>query len=361
MKILCFITSLSSGGAEHQIVLLSNFLAERGYDVTLTTFADCPDHYEVAGGVKRHRIKHGKGSASKILAIWRYFLTVKTDCVVSFGARENFFCLVPMLFRRKIKVLAGERCATWIKLNWYKKLNYRWLYRRADYIVPNSYTQKEDICANWPQYKEKTHVVTNYTDVVIYKPSTQPNNIPLNIGIFCRYSEQKNYRRFAHMVKLLKDKTEVPFEIHWYGNKHREGKILPEYTTMEELCKNYQIEKNLILHDHIQDVSNEIKKYDALCLPSYTEGFSNSISEYICSARPVLCSDVADNKLMVHDGVNGFLFDPYDENSMAVAFEKFFSLSKNERETMGTESRKIAEGLFSEEKFVSEYIRMIES
>lgn len=360
-RITCFITSLSSGGAEHQIVLLSGLLAEKGYDVTLTTFADYPDHYEVADGVKRHRIKHGKGNVSKIFAIWRYFLTVETDCVISFGARENFFCLVPLFFRRKIKVLAGERCATWGGLTWYKKLNYYCLYRRADYIVPNSYTQQEEISTSWPQYKKKTHAVTNYTDADAYKPSAQPNNSPLKIGIFSRYSEQKNYRRFAHVVKLLKDSSNLPFEMHWYGNKHREGIILPEYITMEDLRKNYQIEGNLILHDHIQDVSSEIKKYDALCLPSYTEGFSNSISEYICSARPVLCSDVADNKVMVHDGENGFLFDPYDEDSMVGAFEKFFSLTMKERETMGVESRKIAEGLFSKELFIAEYINMIEA
>ncbi len=359
-RITCFITSLSSGGAEHQITLLSGFLAERGYDVTLTTFGHTEDHYLVDWRVKRYCIKHNGHSLSKLKAIYYYFLTLKTDCVICFGARESFFCLVPLLLRKKIKVLAGERCATYDKLTWYKKLNYYWLYKRANFIVPNSHTQLNDITKHWPQYANKTKVITNYTDVKEYQATPLPHNRPIRIGIFCRYAEQKNYKRMASVVKKLREKSEG-FEIHWYGNKYREKQLLTEYQELHSLVQQYQLEDCFILHDHTKKVAEMLKDFDALCLPSLTEGFSNSISEYVCCGRPVLCSDVADNSIMVHNDENGYLFDPENEDNMVKAFLKFFSLSDTERDAMGRKSRLIAENLFDKEKFVGSYIQLIES
>lgn len=359
-RITCFISSLTSGGAEHQLTILSGFLAEQGYDVTLTTFGGKEDHYLVNTLVKRHRIHHNGHNFSKILAIFWYFLSVKTDCIISFGARENFFCLIPLLFRRKIKVLAGERCATYKKLPWYKIVNYRWLYRRADFIVPNSYTQKNDISNTWPRYARKVRVVTNYTDIQEYRKFPLPNNNPLKIGVFCRYTEQKNYRRFALVVKCLKDDNIIPFKVYWYGNKHLNGKLTKEYLEFEKLVNDYKIGDYLILNDHTTNVSELLKEFDALCLPSLFEGFSNSISEYICCARPVLTSDVADNSVMVQDGKNGFLFNPESIDSMVTAFRKYFNLTESERKKMGEESRLLAENLFGKEKFLDSYIEMIE-
>ena len=107
--------------------------------------------------------------------------------------------------------------------------------------------------------------------------------------------------------------------------------------------------------------NNALRKFDAMCLPSLVEGFSNSISEYICCGKPVICSDVADNSLMVHDGKNGFLFDPTNIDEMVDVVLKFFNLPTEERNMMCIQSRKIAEELFDKESFVQKYIKLIES
>ena len=75
----------------------------------------------------------------------------------------------------------------------------------------------------------------------------------------------------------------------------------------------------------------------------------------------MICSDVSDNSVMVHNGENGFLFDPEDVESIVSAFLKFISLSSDEREEMGKRSREIAMSLFDKEKFVSEYVNLIEN
>ena len=358
-KIVCFIGSLTSGGAEHQLSILSALLAERGYNVTLATFGEGKDHYAVNDKVKRYRISQGKNGIRKLLGIWWYFLTLKTDCVISFGSRENFFCLIPLLLRKDIKVLAGERGATKNNFFWLK-INYNLLYRRADYIVPNNYTQKKEISQSWPFLLDKTHVITNYTDVNEYQIAIPPSNPVIRIGIFCRFAKQKNYQRFAKVVKELKENANTKFEFHWYGNMHSDGKLLSQYVEMDGLRRKYHVEDCLILHDHTKDVANLLKSFDSLCLPSLWEGFSNSISEYICTGRPVICSDVADNSIMVHNGQNGYLFNPEDIYNMVTTFLRFFNHTKEKREEMGRQSRKIAESLFDKEKFINSYIKLIE-
>ena len=98
-----------------------------------------------------------------------------------------------------------------------------------------------------------------------------------------------------------------------------------------------------------------------MCLPSLHEGFSNSISEYICCGRPVICSDVSDNSVMVHDGENGFLFDPLNVESIMEAFVRYFDISFEQRDKMGVRSREIAESLFDKDKFIESYIKLIEA
>ncbi len=361
-KITLFIATMSSGGAEHQLSILARGLLERGYDVTLVTFGSAEDHYALPEGIHRLRLRHNGRSVSKLFAIYGYFFRVRTNCVISFGARENFFCLIPLLFRPKIKVLAGERGVSFKGLTFYKKVNYSFLYKRANYIVPNSFSQRDEIVSIAPKYDTKIKVITNYTDINTYNSVPKEESIPLRIGVFARYSEQKNYRRFAKVTQSLKASAPIAFHIDWYGNQRKGVKETnPDYLIFEGLVKMYEIEDVLSLHDHIKDVDQVMPSYDMLCLPSLAEGFSNSISEYICCGRPVLASNVADNPVMVHDGVNGFLFDPMDEENMLRVFQKFLALSPEIRLSMGHKSRSIAESLFDYDKFINSYVGLIEA
>ena len=98
-----------------------------------------------------------------------------------------------------------------------------------------------------------------------------------------------------------------------------------------------------------------------MCLPSLWEGFSNTLSEYICCGRPVIASDVADNGVMVKEGINGFLFNPTEVTEIVSCFENYFSLPDEKTDQMAHESRNIAEELFSKEKFANSYVQLIES
>lgn len=362
--ITCFTESLGGGGAEHQIVILAGMLAERGYNVTIVTYADVPDHYSLPEGVNRIKIAEGKSSLKKHWAVFSYFIKVKTDCVISYRKMCNIRALIPLMFRSKhVKVICSERNTTIGKPDLERRLMVHVLYRRADFIVPNSESQTQYMRNENPRLISKLRTIHNYTDFHHFSVCSLPSELDvLKIAVFARYSKQKNPILFAEALAELKAKTDRPFEVHWYGslvgdNHGFNNDYLAVKTKVEELG----VGDVFVLHPAVKDIFALMSDYHAVCLPSVTEGFSNSIAESICCGKPMLVSGVADNVVMVRDGENGFLFDPKRTDSICDAFLRFFALSGEDMKKMAYNSRQIAEALFDKERFISQYIELIES
>lgn len=361
-KIHCFIASLAGGGAEHQIAVLSELLYEKGYDVTLVTYNDIPDHYDLPSAIKRVRLNVKGNRFLKQIRIMKYLINIKTDCLISFREQMNFIALWAMMFRPFINVIAGERNFTIGEPTRYLWWNMKLLYRRANYIVPNNYSQENYLIEHAPHLKSKIHTIINYTDLHSFCAlPLPPFNEVTYIGVFARFYPQKNYRRFACAVKKLKELNSVKFKIVWFGTFYeKDGSEKIGYKEMREIVKDLDISDVLELRNSVKNVHKEMACFHALCLPSLYEGFSNSIAEGICSGRPMLVSNVSDNSIMVKDGVNGFLFDPKSEEDITMSLLKFIQLPYDKMKDMGNQSRRIAEELFDKENFVDSYIKLIE-
>ena len=360
-KIVCYMGTLSSGGAEHQMVILSSLLADKGYDVTIPTYRDGVDFYDVDSRVKRERIAEGRHKYIKVFALMWHALTVKADVVISWGFFQSVFILFALLFRPDVKVICGERECTKLTPSIYEKILYAFLYKRAAYIVPNSYAQRDYEVGKHPSYADKIITIINYTDVEHFKMNKFLNNDTIRIGVICRVEQQKNMWNLVEAMNIVRHKTSQPFEIHWYGNKAYTNPLQIEYIEKGlQKIHEYGLEKTIFFEGRTKDVVGVIANCDVMCLASFFEGFSNSLSEYICCGKPVLCSNIDENTIMVQDGVNGFTFDPYSVESIAEAFINFFSLDQNAKQQMGYKSRERAMELFNKEKFVGAYVDLIE-
>lgn len=369
-RITCFTESLCGGGAEHQMVILAGLLAEEGYDVTIVTYANLPDYYDTPSGVRRIDIGatqvEGKTLKAfiKTLKCFHYFLWLKTDCIISYRGYANLRVLPPLFFRSRkiVKVICSDRnTSTFVSFK--HKLLLNGLYRRADYIVPNSQTQTDFIVSHKPQLQPKLRTIHNYTDLQQFVPSDVPADLSvIRVAIFARYSAQKNPIGFAMAMSDLKKRTNHPFEVHWYGTqKNEKGEYNHEYLSIKNTVEELGIGDVMKLLPAVKNPALLMGNYHAACLASIKEGFSNSIAEGICCGKPMLVSDVSDNSLMVHDGENGFLFDPTQTDSIVESFLKFFRLSHDEMCRMGQLSREIAEDLFDKKHFIQQYVNLIES
>lgn len=353
--------TLKSGGAEHQMCVLAGMLAEHGYDVTIPTYRDGDDFYDLDKRVKRERIADGKHPYVKVLALMWHALTVDADVVISWGFFQSVFILLALLFRPKIEVICGERECTKLTPSIYEKILYAGLYKRAKFIVPNSYAQAEYESKKHRIFASKIVTIINYTDLNHYKVIKKSESDTVTIGIVSRVERQKNVHNVIKALELVKQRCNKSFEVHWYGKNVYKSVEQSAYVEEGlELVRKCGLGDNIFFEGVTKDVTSVISRCDAMCLASFYEGFSNSLSEYICCGKPVLCSNIDENKLLVKDTVNGILFDPYDVNSIANAFLYFFNLDKKTVECMGNNSRIIAEGLFDKEKFLNSYINIIE-
>ena len=73
----------------------------------------------------------------------------------------------------------------------------------------------------------------------------------------------------------------------------------------------------------------------------------------------MIVSDVSDNSIMVQNGENGFLFNPYEEKEIAYAIKHFILFPIDKRREMSTKSRQRAETLFDRNAFLSRYLSLI--
>ena len=368
-RIICFTESLGGGGAEHQLVILAGMLAEKGYEVSLVTYASLPDFYEIPLGVRRIDIGstwvNGKRLKAfvRLLKCFHYFLWVKTDCVISYRQCANLRVLPPLFFRsrKRIRVICSDR-NTSLFVSFRHKLLLNGLYRRADFIVPNSQTETAFIARHKPQLKKKLQTIHNYTDLRRFSVSEMPSDLSvIKIAIFSRYSSQKNPLGLVKAMHELKHKTDQAFEVHWFGDQKGEiDGFNTEYLNIQKAVVDLSVGDVVVLHPAVKNPALLMKDYHAVCLPSLYEGFSNSIAEGICCGKPMLVSDVSDNSIMVHEGENGFLFNPRQPDDVCAAYLRFFSLSYQDMSQMGQRSREIAESLFDKDRFIVQYIKLIE-
>ena len=102
MKILCFIDSLSSGGAQNQMINLSIGLSELNYKIDLVTYFPLNFfEYRIENNEKINRIqleKKDKIGVNVILDLIRLIKVNKYDFALSFLETPNFYLVISKLF-----------------------------------------------------------------------------------------------------------------------------------------------------------------------------------------------------------------------------------------------------------------------
>ena len=359
-KILCLIDTLEimRGGAERQMAGLASLLQDRGYMVDIATYHVSDTYSEIPQhGLKLLKVKQNK--LSKLMAVRRYIKSVcGYDWVIAYKDSPCIIGCLLKLLGGKFRLIVSERNTN---QNVSKKDKVKfWLYRFADYIVPNSHSQAKFIKNKFPKLSKKVVTITNFTDTVHFHPIETPNNEKVNVLTAARIASQKNILSYLEAIKLLKLNgfaDRVHFD--WYGI------VQPGEEVYGKSCFNKRVElgiEDIIeFHPATKEIAKHYQACDIFCLPSIYEGFPNVVCEAMSCGKPILCSRVCDNPHIVQEGVNGLMFDPTDVNSIYLALKQMIEMSNSKRLEWGANSRAIAETLFSRETFVAKYIELVEA
>lgn len=357
-KILCLIDGLGSGGAQRQLVGLADLLKRKGYNVKLVWYhkADFFRNY-----LEEHNVQYEQLSASNVLTkafkLVNIIIKNEPDVIVAYmGGPTRLACCLKM-FRIKSKIIVSERNLTQ-SIHFKERVKF-FMYRWADYIVSNSQAQTNFINKHFKKLRSKTITIRNFVNSNYFVPSHKQisHTGKRKFLVVGRIAQQKNIIAFMQAVRKALD-LGVSFEVDWYG---RVSANQEEYNEkVLQIYDKLQLQNCLHFHQHTQNVLKKYQECDVFCLPSLYEGFPNVICEAMSCGKPILCSNVADNAFLVHEGKNGILFNPTVVDDMAEKIILFCSKTGKELETMGEESRKIVMNNLAEENFVQQYIEIIE-
>lgn len=356
MKVMCLIDSLGSGGAQRQIVGLANQLDKNGFDVLVAWYHE--DNF-YCDYLKANRLKYMQIYAhnrfTKYLRVHSAIRKFNPDYIISYLDGPNTIaCLARIFLSQHFGLIVSERNTTQ-RLSIKERIKF-WIYKYADYIVPNSNSQAEFIIKNFDYLKYKVKTITNFVDTSFFIPNSHKKENPQNITkvlVVARINEQKNVLRFIRAVSLVYNK--INLVVNWFGDSASDDYRNRCY---KEVC-------NLGLQTYINFFpadKNILKCYhesDVFCLPSIFEGFPNVLCEAMSCGLPILCSDICDNARIVRNEENAILFNPLSEVDIANAILKFSKLSQDKKWEMGKQSRMIALKDFSAEVFVEKYIELL--
>ena len=354
MKILCLIDNLGAGGAQRQLVGLARMLVSRNYDVIVTYYQDNTFFKKelIDNGIEALLIPLSNNKVKNFFIIYNYINKIDPQVVISYLETPSMLVCAFRLLGLKYKLIVSER-NTNVKYSFCDRIRFL-LFRVADYIVPNSLSQQHFLEDRCPHLRSKIVTITNFCSFLDYKAERKQKRDVPEIAIVASIWASKNTIGFIEAVKILKSKG-VQFHVKWYGIYE----YSPYVKECVELINTLGLEDTISLLEKTKNIKDVYEKADFFCLPSFFEGTPNVICEAICMSLPVICSNVCDNSIYVHEGENGFLFNPNNPEDIADKLMKIISIDDATYYAYCNNSRMIAEKLLSEDKFVDKYIRLI--
>lgn len=353
--IILFTDCLGAGGAQRQLVGLSIMLKDKGYDVKVCTYHNL-DFYKKqldVAGVPNELIPGADNTKKRILAVRNYFKREQPDWVIAYQETPSLVACAAKILGCKYRLIVSERNTTQtIGMN--ERVRF-FLYRWADWIVPNSYSQEEFLKEHYPWMGSKLKTITNFVDLDYFSFVERTRKDVSEIVVAASIWESKNTLGLIEAICDLAEKG-YKFHVSWYGKTESN---IEYFNKSIDLIDKYQLQDYISLKEKTKHIREVYQKADYFCLPSFYEGTPNVICEAISTGLPVLCSDVCDNSIYVNEGVNGHLFNPNDTLSIVSAFEKMLSADLAAYSQMSHKSRDIAQNKLCKVKFLNKYKSLI--
>lgn len=330
LRIVVFIPTLTSGGAEKQAMILTNILQTK-----YTTFLVVWDEKQIESKFKQY-IDHNniqlyslKGSIFvRFFKLVLFLKENKINIVFNYLASSNFLGAFAGKFAGVSYIIGGIRNAeiSSIKL-FIQKYIHNYI---LNFTVFNNFTGCKNLIEKGFA-SSKCVVIPNCFEHE-NEHSLRPLNSPVIIVTLARFVPQKDYFTALKTIQYL---------IINYGFSQSDIKYrIIGYGTLEEQISNWI--KELDLQDYVEVFINPnnamdlLKESDIFFMTSLFEGTSNSIMEAMSFSLPVVATHAGDNSYLVEENINGFLSSIKDFKVLASNLSKLIldhglriSLGKN--------------------------------
>ena len=352
-----------SGGAQRQMTLLAKHMDQTEFDISILIYYDSR-HYEqelIDANIPVHYIKkNGYVDLVFFYSLIRKIIEINPHIILS-------YLMVPNAWARLAGKLAGVKYIITSERNidiGHSKIRVlieKLLHRFSSSIVVNAEATKELLIKTVGIPESKLQVIYNGVDVARFSSPEADvmENYRNEFGfsttdkiIFLpgRMQPQKNHICLVRAFCKVADN--IPNAKLLFAGEEIDKNIKDEI--VHELSK-HDLLRRTVFAGRQSNMSELYSLSDVVVLPSLWEGFPNVILEAMASERAVIATDIADNKRLVHDGVNGYLFTVNDDQELSNLLLKVLVGNNDSTIEMGKKGREIINESYSISKMVKNY------
>lgn len=314
-KLIVSIGTLSSGGAERVLSILSDTFIQHYDQVIYLTWIDVPDFYTINPQVKRICVEkecNSKNLLKKILWFRNYIKAENPCAVLSFLAPFNILvCLSLMTVNVKI-IVAERNDPRFVWNSFFQRYLRRFAYMFADGIL------------------EQTDNNRNYfTGSLLAKTSVIHNPVLMDdsyVGLALRTEKKHSIVSVARLkpqknpemqLKAFKNflKSHPDYTMTMYGEGDYRGKI-------ESAINDLGLQGKVLLPGAVSGVWNLIVEAKCFVMSSWYEGMPNALIEAMCLGLPCVSTKVSGAVDFIDSGYNGILVDLDNHLSMSKAMSR---------------------------------------
>ena len=320
MKVATIAYLHGAGGAERQILMLSNHLAEKDHEVHLVILNEFNTRYAINDKVIRHDLSQKEKGRLRIIKRWKLLYEelkqIRPDATVNYNFQSVYF---EAIMPKKIcgKIVYSERGDPYDKeysglLGILRSLSFK----RTDGFVFQSEGARDYFDV---EIRKRSVVIHNPVSVPIEKYPI-PNNREKKIVTVGRLHPQKNQKllieSFVEVHKVLPDYI---LEIYGDGKLHDELELLIYKLKINDVAKIYPSRK---------DIWDCIYNASLFVLTSDYEGMPNVLMEAMSLGVPCISTDCRPGgaRTLIEDGMNGYIVPLRDKTALA---EKMIYLLNN--------------------------------
>jgi len=183
---------------------------------------------------------------------------------------------------------------------------------------------------------DKFVVTHNWIDTKPYlrEPSPEKKSTPVRVVYLGWVNRNKGVFDLLDAVKLLRDEGLENFVVDVAGNGDAFDEAV-EYTQKSGIADVVEF-KNWVMGEAKIDL---LHGGDIYVIPSYREGYPNSLLEAMACGLPPVATTVGAIPDLIRDGENGYLFPPGGVETLREKLKKLIENSEKRR-TLGANAKK---------------------
>jgi N-acetyl-alpha-D-glucosaminyl L-malate synthase BshA len=352
------------GGSGIVATELGKELAERGHEIHFISYAPPLRLHQVSANLQFHEVVV---SSYPLFAHPPYTLALATKmaevaelhdldllhCHYAIPHSVSAFLAKSMLHPRKMPVvttLHGTDITLVGSDRSYLPIT-RFSIEQSDGVTAVSNSLKESTIRTFGVKNEIT-VVYNFVNCDYYKPREKPQlrsqYAQAGEGLLIHLSNFRPVKRPTDVIEIfVRVQKKLPVALLMVGDG-------PERGSAEWLARHYGVDRKVHFLGKCENIEDLMGISDLLLLPSENESFGLVALEAMACEVPVIVSRVGGLPEVVTDGVEGYLVEPHDVDTMAERALHILSDPTRRRE-MGRRARHSARKRFCSTKIISQY------